>query len=571
MSGVSSSMKTLFITAGLAALSVWVGGMGVFLHRMNYSVTIDQLVSWAFSTKCQDFHESCATWAAESECTLNPSYMSSFCRKSCGTCSSSTVTENTTFSSLNDRGITHDDKSSELGEVVRDEAVEDGDEEALDDDESDDTAEDGDDSMDDQEADEDLQRHEAFADEVNEDDYHDNGDEIPEHKLCKDDAAPNVCSDMVNECDSNAEWMHQHCRRTCGLCPCSNAHKLCKFWAREGECNANPNYMLSNCAKACKTCSPSANDNDELVEGADGKQIVCKDKQDPGFCAARLADGECQKNPGWMTVFCGKTCGHCHLLRQEARCVPEVFNDTSYVYDDVLKKGDVTRVFERILAEIPTAEVVLRPPKGPWVIKMPNFVTDLERERFLSLTLPHVRRSTDQGSFNEEGVQEQIVSSGRTSSNAWCTSECSSDPIVQGLTKRISDLTRVPVKNFESFQVLQYKEGQKYNVHHDSSDEDRNNLSGPRILTFFIYLSDVEEGGETFFDKLGLKVKPQKNMAILWPSVLDDEPRKVDWRTTHAALPVIKGEKLAANIWMHQNDFATPNLWGCTGAFDESD
>jgi hypothetical protein len=28
--------------------------------------------------------------------------------------------------------------------------------------------------------------------------------------------------------------------------------------------------------------------------------------------------------------------------------------------------------------------------------------------------------------------------------------------------------------------------------------------SGPRILTFFLYLSDVEEGGETSFPQLGI-------------------------------------------------------------------
>ena len=50
-----------------------------------------------------------------------------------------------------------------------------------------------------------------------------------------------------------------------------------------------------------------------------------------------------------------------------------------------------------------------------------------------------------------------------------------------------------------TFQVLQYMPGQRYGVHHDYGAEDRGLASGPRILTFFLYLSDVEEGGETNF------------------------------------------------------------------------
>lgn len=91
---------------------------------------------------------------------------------------------------------------------------------------------------------------------------------------------------------------------------------------------------------------------------------------------------------------------------------------------------------------------------------------------------------------------------------------------------------------------------------------------GPRILTFFLYLSDVEEGGETHFPRLGLKVKPRRGSAVLWPSTYSDALETQDPRTIHEALPVIKGVKLAANSWIHLYDFEKSNLWGCTGAFD---
>lgn len=58
-------------------------------------------------------------------------------------------------------------------------------------------------------------------------------------------------------------------------------------------------------------------------------------------------------------------------------------------------------------------------------------------------------------------------------------------------------------------------------------------------------------------------------MALLWPSTLDEDPSSIDYRTYHAALPVIKGVKYAANSWIHLYNYHVPNLWGCTGSFDE--
>lgn len=91
---------------------------------------------------------------------------------------------------------------------------------------------------------------------------------------------------------------------------------------------------------------------------------------------------------------------------------------------------------------------------------------------------------------------------------------------------------------------------------------------GPRILTFFLYLSDVEEGGETGFPNLNINVKPRKGSALLWPSVLDSNLFEQDVRTHHEAKEVRKGLKYAANSWIHLYDFQKSNLWGCTGSFD---
>jgi hypothetical protein len=72
---------------------------------------------------------------------------------------------------------------------------------------------------------------------------------------------------------------------------------------------------------------------------------------------------------------------------------------------------------------------------------------------------------------------------------------------------------------------------------------------GVRILTVFLYLNDVEEGGGTHFNLLNITVSPKKGRALLWPSVLNDNPHQSDWRMYHEALPVIAGIKYGANLW----------------------
>ena len=135
---------------------------------------------------------------------------------------------------------------------------------------------------------------------------------------------------------------------------------------------------------------------------------------------------------------------------------------------------------------------------------------------------------------------------------------------------RIEQVSGVPQDNYESLQLLQYEVGQYYKTHHDMSAA-REYPDGPRILTFFLYLSDVDEGGKTNFPRAGpdggIKVRPVKGSAVLWPSVLNEDPIEMDQRTYHAALPVIKGNKYAANHWLHSGNFRKAHLWGCRGSF----
>eukprot|EP00526_Cylindrotheca_closterium_P020859 CAMPEP_0113658274 /NCGR_PEP_ID=MMETSP0017_2-20120614/31624_1 /TAXON_ID=2856 /ORGANISM="Cylindrotheca closterium" /LENGTH=201 /DNA_ID=CAMNT_0000572521 /DNA_START=92 /DNA_END=693 /DNA_ORIENTATION=- /assembly_acc=CAM_ASM_000147 len=155
---------------------------------------------------------------------------------------------------------------------------------------------------------------------------------------------------------------------------------------------------------------------------------------------------------------------------------------------------------------------------GPWVVTFDNFFTEDEANALIKGgEQVGFERSTDQGKMNAIGEREKVVSTTRTSSNAWCIGACERIPQVKEVSHRIEEVTRV------SFQILEYGHDQFYRSHHDSSGSEKG-LSGHRILTFFLYLTDVEEGGETKFNKLGIQVKPKRGRALVWPSVKNEDP-----------------------------------------------
>lgn len=89
-------------------------------------------------------------------------------------------------------------------------------------------------------------------------------------------------------------------------------------------------------------------------------------------------------------------------------------------------------------------------------------------------------------------------------------------------------------------------------------------------MTFLMYLSDVEEGGETNFPRIGVKVTPKRGSAILWANALDRNLTERDVGAHHESLAVKRGQKFAANTWIHLYDFDTPFRHGCSGAVGPS-
>jgi prolyl 4-hydroxylase len=270
--------------------------------------------------------------------------------------------------------------------------------------------------------------------------------------------------------------------------------------------------------------------------------------------------GECDKNPTYMLTTCGPACGSCHKLIFEERCpLPSNLHETN-----VWKAGDVNQFFTNITTHPHYQQyhpsIICQPGmhndhlKGdcPWVVIMDEFLTENECDTLIELgALEGYKRSEDVGARKPDGSYAGVQSSGRTSTNAWCTGDkCYKNATVQSILQRIENLTGIPDANSEYLQLLRYEVGQFYQSHHDYIEHNTKRAQGPRIITVFLYLNDVEAGGATHFTDLNISVYPKRGRALIWPSVKDKDPTAKDLRTHHQAMPVEAGIKFGANAWV---------------------
>nr|GMD22893.1 probable prolyl 4-hydroxylase 3 [Ipomoea batatas] len=196
-----------------------------------------------------------------------------------------------------------------------------------------------------------------------------------------------------------------------------------------------------------------------------------------------------------------------------------------------------------------------------------NFLSKEECEYLINLAKPHMAKSTVVDSKTGKSKDSRV----RTSSGMFLRR--GHDKVIKNIEKRIADYTFIPVEHGEGLQVLHYEVGQKYEPHFDYFlDEFNTKNGGQRLATLLMYLSDVEEGGETVFPsakgnfssrpgwndmsecaKRGLSVKPKMGDALLFWSMRPDAT--LDPSSLHGGCPVIRGNKWSSTKWMHVGEY----------------
>jgi len=324
-----------------------------------------------------------------------------------------------------------------------------------------------------------------------------------EKRVCKDTGAG--CASVTADACQADEALSTSCCKSCHKLTCIDTDPGCMEWSQKGQCYLNAEYMKNTC---CASCSP--------------------DPDDP-----------CTIDPSKR---------------------PEV------------AEGDLSKIFTRAIENYPQyLPTVLS--RDPWVVTFDNLLDDDEcagiieavggkkGEYIKPSTTAKAVRGAD-GRVMLKDVPDQV----RTSHNAWCQHRsCYDHPIHERVISRIMDIVDLPHNHAEHMQLLRYGPNEYYRLHHDWIPEQLQAQCGPRVFTFFLYLSDVEEGGGTRFPYLNLTVQPRKGSAVVWPHGLESNPWSKDDRTHHEAMPVITGQKYAANYWIHGSDFKTSMATGCDG------
>ncbi|EYU17561.1 hypothetical protein MIMGU_mgv1a0210091mg, partial [Erythranthe guttata] len=190
-----------------------------------------------------------------------------------------------------------------------------------------------------------------------------------------------------------------------------------------------------------------------------------------------------------------------------------------------------------------------------------------ECEHLINLAKPHMVKSSVVDTETGKSIDSRI----RTSSGMFF--KRGHDSVIGAIEKRIADYSQIPLEHGEGIQVLHYEVGQKYEPHYDYFlDEFHTKNGDQRVATLLMYLSDVEEGGETVFPvakgnfsslpgwnemsecaKKGLSVKPKMGDALLFWSLKPDAT--LDPSSLHGACPVIRGNKWSATKWMHLHEY----------------
>ena len=137
------------------------------------------------------------------------------------------------------------------------------------------------------------------------------------------------------------------------------------------------------------------------------------------------------------------------------------------------------------------------------------------------------------------------------------------DAFIAKIEARMSDVLGIDNSYAETMQGQRYQVGQEFKAHHDFFHPSQSYwlqegpAGGQRSWTAMIFLNEPEEGGTTEFPHLGLGVRPQAGMMLIWNNMQLDG--SLNYKTLHTGTPVTRGVKHVITKWYRQNNWLELN------------
>ena len=222
--------------------------------------------------------------------------------------------------------------------------------------------------------------------------------------------------------------------------------------------------------------------------------------------------------------------------------------DLQYDYEEIGLKldGHVIKTHDREINVLMTVE-------KPRIILFGNVLSEEECEQLITLSKPKLNKSRTVDDISGKAEFHE----NRTSDGTFF--KINETPFIARIDRRVSELMQLPVVNGEGLQILHYQKDGEYKPHFDYFPPEKAGSQvhvahgGQRVATLVLYLNNVEEGGETIFPEINLKVTPKQGNAIYF--AYTNSKSQVDPLTLHGGCPVIRGEKWISTKWMRQSEY----------------
>ncbi|HET7922715.1 MAG TPA: 2OG-Fe(II) oxygenase [Gammaproteobacteria bacterium] len=186
----------------------------------------------------------------------------------------------------------------------------------------------------------------------------------------------------------------------------------------------------------------------------------------------------------------------------------------------------------------------------PRIFTIESFISNSERAQILALAAQDMQPAAR---VRDRISREHVAFTGSLATFALP----GYDVVMRNVERRIASAFNLPVAHVEPLSVLRYGMQDHYAPHVDYFDSARlahnqaiGDLSGQRIASFLVCLNAPQQGGETHYLKLGLKVAGRANMALCHFNLTPTGD--TDAATLHTGEPVLAGEKWLARTTLRE-------------------